>query len=79
MFTMLFERGVAYIDCTSSHKREPVLKIIKCGKESTQEVDSFNRIHKHSFRGLGADTSTFLRVDSISGGGGCCRLFQGLN
>jgi hypothetical protein len=40
---------------------EPVFKIKKFGKELTL----FNRIHKHSFRGLVADTPTFLRVDSL--------------
>ncbi len=51
---------------------EPVFKIKKCGKESTL----FNRIHKHSFGGLGADTLTFLRVNSFFWGSGVLTAFS---
>jgi hypothetical protein len=45
----------------------------KCGEESAL----FNRIHILSFLGLGADTPTFLRVDSLSlGVGGVLSVFS---
>jgi hypothetical protein len=37
------------------------------GKSRLTQSIFLNRIHKHSFRALGADTLTFLRVDSVSG------------
>ncbi len=48
------------------------IKIKKCAKETTL----FNRLHKHSFGGLGADTLTFLRVDSFFWGGGLLSAFS---